>query len=91
MPWTVELADAVVKTLDKLDAPVRRRIQRFVQQRLQGTENPRQWGEPLSGRFAGSWKYRVGEYRLICQLQDFRLVVLVVKAGHRGKIYQDDS
>jgi len=88
MPWTVELADVAVKAIDKLDAKARQRIQRFIEQALQGTSDPRQWGKALTGRYAGLWRYRLGDYRLVCQLQDARLVVLVVKVARRDKVYR---
>ena len=88
MPWTVDISANAAKTLEQMDSTVRNRIRRFVQERLQGTDNPRQWGAALSGRYAGLWKYRIGNYRLVCQLQDERLVVLVVKAEHRSDAYQ---
>jgi mRNA interferase RelE/StbE len=55
---------------------------------LSQTENPRQRGKPLTEDLAGMWKYRIGDYRLICDLHDAGLVVLIVKAGHRSKIYK---
>lgn len=88
MPWTVDISANAAKSLEQMDSTARNRIRRFVQERLQGTDNPRQWGAALSGRYAGLWKYRIGDYRLVCQLQDARLVVLVVKTGHRSAVYQ---
>ncbi len=88
MPWTVDISADAAKSLEQMDSTARNRIRRFVQERLQGTDNPRQWGAALSGRYSGLWKYRIGDYRLVCQLQDARLVVLVVKAGHRSAVYQ---
>ncbi len=88
MPWTVDISADAAKSLEQLDSTARNRIRRFVQERLQGTDNSRQWGAALSGRYAGLWKYRIGDYHLVCQLQDARLVVLVVKTGHRSAVYQ---
>lgn len=88
MPWAVELADGAVKALDKLDAKARQRIQRFIEQILHGADNPRQWGKALTGNYAGLWRYRIGDYRLVCQLQDTRLVVLVVLVARRDKVYR---
>ncbi|MFZ4792437.1 MAG: type II toxin-antitoxin system RelE family toxin [Candidatus Competibacteraceae bacterium] len=88
MPWTVELTDAAVRATDQLGRQTRQRIQQFIGQRLQGTDNPRQTGKALTGNYAGLWRYRVGDYRLICRIEDARLVVLVVKIGHRSKVYQ---
>jgi mRNA interferase RelE/StbE len=88
MPWTVELAESAADALDKLDATARNRIRRFLREQLQGTDNPRQWGKVLAGRYTGLWRYRLGDYRLVCQLQDARLVVLVVKVARRDKVYK---
>jgi mRNA interferase RelE/StbE len=88
MPWTVELLEDAFKTLEQIDATTRNRIRRFIRERLQGTDNPRQHGKALTGRYAGKWRYRIGDYRLICQLQDARLVVLVVEMGHRNDVYR---
>lgn len=88
MPWIVELADEAVKAIDQLDKPLRQRIQRFIAQRLMNTNNPRQAGKALAGPYTGLWRYRIGDYRLICRIEDTRLVVLVVKIGHRRHVYQ---
>ena len=88
MPWTVELADAAVKAIDKLDNATRQRIQRFIGQRLRHTDNPRQSGKALTGQYAGLWRYRIGDYRLVCRIEDTRLVVLMVKIGPRSDVYQ---
>ena len=87
MPWIVELMDGAVKAIDKLDAKPRQRVQQFIERKLQGADNPRQWGKALTGRYAGLWRYRLGDYRLVCQLQDARLVVLVVQVARRDKAY----
>ena len=51
-------------------------------------DNPRQWGKALTGTYTGLWRYRVGDYRLVCRLEDARLVVLVVKVAKRDTVYQ---
>lgn len=91
MPWTVDLLEDVAKTLEQMDATTRNRIRRFIRERLQGTDNPRQLGKALTGNYAGLWRYRIGDYRLVCQLQDTRLVVLVVELEHRSDVYKDKS
>ena len=88
MPWTVELTADAAKALDKMDTSTCNRIRRFIRQRLQETDNPRQWGKALTGPYAGLWRYRIGDYRLVCQLQDARLVILVVQIGHRSEVYR---
>ena len=91
MPWMVDLLEDAAKTLEQMDATNRNRIRRFIRERLQGTDNPRQHGKALTGNYAGLWRYRIGDYRLVCQLQDARLVVLVVELEHRSDVYKDKS
>jgi len=89
MAWKVELDDAARKDLERLDRSVAKRILNFLHQRLAPRDNPRTLSEPLHGaRFEGLCKYRVGDYRILCELEDSRLVVLVVEIGHRREIYR---
>ena len=88
MPWTVDLLANAAKTLERMDATTRNRIRRFIRERLQGTDNPRERGKALGGNYTGLWRYRMGDYRLVCQLQDARLVVLVVEVRHRSDAYK---
>lgn len=85
--WTIELDPAAQRELDKLDKPVARRILKFLYQRIGRLENPQQIGERLTGTLSQFWKYRVGDYRVICSLEHARLVVLVLRIGHRREIY----
>jgi mRNA interferase RelE/StbE len=59
------------------------RVVRFLRERLKSAENPRQWGKPLHGNKRGRWRYRVGDFRLICEIQDERIAVLVLEVTHR--------
>jgi mRNA interferase RelE/StbE len=70
-----------------LDKPVARRISKFLYERVAQLDDPRQIGERLKGPLSEIWKYRVGDYRLICSLEHVRLVVLVLRIGHRREIY----
>lgn len=88
MAWAVELLASAADALDKLDATTQQRIWRFLRERLTRTNNPRQRGKALTGKYSGLWRYRIGDYRLICRIEDARLVVLVVKIGHRRNVYQ---
>jgi mRNA interferase RelE/StbE len=88
MAWNVELAPAALKEINKLDPQTGLRIRKFLV-RLTKIENPRSLGEALQGSRLGEfWKYRVGDYRLICSIEDNRLVVLVLRVGNRKEIYQ---
>ncbi len=87
MAWTIELSDRAERQLDKLDKPMAKRITRFLRERVLPIENPRALGESLSGNLDVFWKYRVGSYWIICELQDDTLIVSVVKIGHRREVY----
>jgi mRNA interferase RelE/StbE len=89
MAWSVELSVEVDRALGKLDAPHRMRILKFLHGRVAKLDDPRSIGEALHGSRLGEfWKYRVGDYRLICKIEDDRLVVLVLRVGHRKEIYR---
>ena len=88
MAWRIEFTVDASREFDDLDRPVARRIQKFLRDRVAHLENPRSLGKALKGpRYGELWRYRVGDYRLICQIQDQRLVVLVVRLGHRRGVY----
>ena len=88
MAWTVEISDFAEKQLRKLDRPVQKRLLDWLDDRIDGCKNPRHFGEPLRGDLAGLWRYRVGDFRIICEIQKQRLVVLALAIGHRREIYQ---
>ena len=87
MVWTIEISDRAYKQLRKLDRPVQKRILDWLEDRLEGCKNPRHFGEPLKGDHAGFWRYRVGDYRIICEIQDGIVTVMVLAIGHRREIY----
>jgi mRNA interferase RelE/StbE len=88
MAWKVDLSPTARKQLKQLDKTVSRRILKFINERLDKLDDPRQIGTRLQGTLSEFWKYRVGDYRLICSLEDERLVVLVLRIGHRKEIYK---
>jgi len=89
MAHDVELSESANRELGKLDAQQAKRILRFLHQRVAKLDNPRSIGEALHGsEFGEFWKYRVGDYRLNCKIEDERLVVLVLRVGHRKEIYR---
>lgn len=89
MAWTIELSGAASKALDRLDKPTVHRILRFLHRRLASAEHPRQLGKPLTGSRSGKlWRYRVGDYRIIVDIQDDVLTVLVVRIAHRREVYR---
>lgn len=89
MAWTVKLDEKAELELDKLDPQVARRILKFLFERVATLEDPRSIGESLKGSKLGDfWKYRVGDYRLISDIQDGELRVLVVRIGNRREVYR---
>lgn len=88
MAWKVEWTDPAVRMLKRIDHEAQRQIYRYLKTRIATIEDPRRFGKPLSGGMAGLWRYRVGDYRIICRIEDHRLVVLVVTLGHRKHVYQ---
>jgi len=86
--WKVKLEADALNTLKKLDKTARCRIKHFID-RLAEEENPRARGIALQGTACqGLWRYRVGDYRLICQIKDKELVFLLLEIGHRREIYR---
>ncbi len=85
----IEFDPAAVDDLKKLDRPVQQRLLGFLRTRVAALDDPRSIGEPLAGARLGSyWKYRVGDWRVICDIQDARLVVRVVRVADRREIYR---
>jgi len=87
MAWKVEISRLAEQQLDDLDKPVSQRILRFLRERVEKLDNPRQIGDPLKGPLRDYWRYRVGDYRIVCLLEYERLVVLVLRVGHRREVY----
>lgn len=89
MAYSVELSESADRELSKLDPQHSKRILKFLHQRVAKLDDPRSIGEGLHGSRLGEfWKYRVGDYRLISKIEDDRLVVLVLRIGHRREIYR---
>ncbi len=88
MTWTIEYSEAVRRDVRKIDKQTQKRIREFLETRVVSLEHPRQIGKPLKGsQFENLWRYRVGDYRILCEIQDERVVVLVLEIGHRKEIY----
>lgn len=87
MSWAYSFEATALKELKKFGAQAAREILGFLDGRMSSTEDPRTFGKPLKGDLKGLWRYRVADYRLICSILDQRLVVLVLKVGHRRDIY----
>ena len=71
----------------KLDRQAAGRILDYMEQRVAASDNPRSLGKPLTGPLGGLWRYRIGDYRVICELRDGQLCVLVLRMGNRKDVY----
>ena len=88
MAWQVEWEDEAAKELKKLDTRAQRNIVRFLREKIATEDDPRRFGDPLRKDLKGFWKYRIGDYRVICSIEDNTVVVLVVRVGHRRTVYK---
>lgn len=88
MAWTIEYTATARKQLHKLDRQMAQRIDGFLAERIAKRADPREIGKQLSGPLGDLWRYRVGNYRILVDLQDERLVVQVLRIGHRRHIYR---
>ena len=89
MAWRIELTETAAKQIGKLDKGEAKRITAFLRQRLATLADPRSTGKALAGPQLGAyWRYRVGDYRIICDIQDGKLCVLVIEVGNRREIYR---
>ncbi|MEW9806993.1 type II toxin-antitoxin system RelE family toxin [Mesorhizobium marinum] len=87
MAWTIEYSETARKNIRKLDHQTRGRIKALLEKRVALLDNPRDAGKALRGPLSTFWVYRAGDYRIICDIQDDRLVILIVTTGHRSAIY----
>ena len=89
MAWLIEIEDAAKKDLAKLDKQIARRITDFLRNRIAPLDDPRILGHALQGNILGSlWTYRIGDYRVVCEIQDHAVRILVVRVGNRREGYR---
>ncbi len=88
MAWRIEITRTAEKQIKKLDRAAQTSIVIFLRKRLEPSSDPRQWGKALQGEKRGLWRYRVGDDRLICDIQDERITILILELGHRKDVYR---
>ena len=89
MVWRIEVSETAEKQLAKLDGPVAQRIRSFLRERVSLLDDPRSIGEALKGSELGEfWKYRVGDWRLICEIRDQQILITVLSLGNRREVYR---
>lgn len=87
MAWTIKFTRSFQKDVRKLDKQLQRKLKSFFDE-LEATENPRQKGKALTRNLSGLWRYRIEDFRIICEIKDDELIILTLKIGHRSKVYQ---
>lgn len=85
--WKVEWDSKALKEAKKLSRDARKQIIEYLENRVLKSQNPYQYGKSLKGDKAGIWRYRVGDYRILCSIEDENFIILVIAVGHRKNIY----
>ena len=88
MKYHVETTSRFDKQFKKLDHYTRRMIKAWIEKNLVGCADPRQHGKALSASHSGQWRYRIGDYRLICLKEDDHLIIIALNIGHRREVYE---
>lgn len=88
MAWTIDYTETARTQLRKLDKQSAKRILDYMDERVSARDDPRGTGKALAGPLGGLWRYRVGDFRVICDIQDGTLRILVVQLGNRREVYR---
>ncbi len=88
MAWHIEIKWTTQKEIEKLDSKAQAAIVSFLRERVAGAADLRQTGKALKGEMGDLWRYRVGDYRIICDIQDGVVTVLVLRVRHRKEVYR---
>ncbi|HAH75108.1 MAG TPA: type II toxin-antitoxin system mRNA interferase toxin, RelE/StbE family [Kandleria vitulina] len=88
MRYRIETTERFDREFRKLDRYTQRMVKAWIDRNISETDNPRQHGKGLSANRRGQWRYRIGDYRLLCEIQDDRLVILALTIGHRREVYR---
>ncbi len=87
MTWTIKYEQQVAKNLKKIDPENRKRIKKFIEERLINSINPKERGESLKGNLNEYWRWRLGDYRIIGEINENEILIVILKIGHRRNIY----
>ncbi|ASV33358.1 addiction module toxin RelE [Candidatus Williamhamiltonella defendens] len=88
MVWKIKYADSALKSLKKMDRQNAKRIVDYLDKRIASSDDPRIFGKSLKGDLGEFWRYRIGDYRVLCEIFDEELIILVATIGHRRKVYE---
>ena len=86
--WRLEFSKHADRQLSKMDAGVRKVVVSWLLKNVDGCDDPRVHGKGLTGGLSGAWRYRIGDYRVLCEIRDKELVVLAIEVGHRSEVYK---
>ena len=87
MTWSIEFERSAAREFRKLEPEAQRRIRHYLTDRVLSREHPRKLGKPLKGHLHQLWRYRVGNHRIVCRIQDAQLIILIVRIADRAKVY----
>jgi mRNA interferase RelE/StbE len=88
--WSISVSDGAEAQLVKLDPPVAKRITRYIRERVASLDDARDLGKALQGRLREYWVYRVGDFRVICDIHDSIVTIIVIDVGHRKEVYKSN-
>lgn len=86
--YRIFYTEKVRRQLSKIDPSVRTMIRKWIERNLEGSGDPRVHGKQLSGDLASFWRYRIGDYRLLVDIQDDKFIIVAVSIAHRSKVYK---
>jgi mRNA interferase RelE/StbE len=87
LAWKIEYTETAQRQLAEIDRQAAKSIKVYLDERIATDEDPRRFGDPLKKDLSGLWKYRIGAFRIIAEIQEARIVVLVIRIGHRSRVY----
>lgn len=88
MVWKIKYADSALKSLKKMDRQNAKRIVDYLDKRIASSDDPRVFGKSLKGDLGEFWRYRIGDYRVLCEIIDEELIILAATIGHRREVYE---
>lgn len=88
MVWKIKYLKSVQKDMRKIDKKDQNRIREYLESHIADLDDPRNFGKMLKGSYCELWRYRVGKYRIICELDNISITILVIRIGHRKEIYR---
>lgn len=89
MVWKINYLKSIQKEVRKIDKNTQKKIREHIEKKIAKLENPRDIGKPLKGNFGELWRYRIGDYRIICEIKDEEISILVIHIGHRKNVYKN--